>query len=436
MTDLPMTTAPPQAYDLAARPVPAPALSPLVNQRAAVVHDWLTVYGGAERVLEQMLRLLPRAEVFSPLSLLPEGEAGFLDGRPLHTSFLQRMPLLARHYQKYMPLVPLAVEGFDLSDYDLVLSSSYLAAKGVLAGADQLHVCYQHSPPRYAWDQQFEYLRDGGYERGLKRTVARALLHYIRINDVVSSNRVDLYVANSRWVAQRIWRAYRRRAEVVPPPVDTDAYTLSTDKDDYYVTVSRLVPYKRIDLLVEAFNGMPGRKLVVIGDGPERERLAALAGPNVEIMGHQDGGVVRERLQHARAFLFAALEDFGIAPVEAQACGTPVIAYGRGGALETVVPDRTGLFFGEQTPEAVAHAVEAFERRLDRFDPAEIRAHAEGFSAAAFRSRLADVVDRARGEFDRQGYVQEGELAPLPRATPLPAKGARPGLEALRVLSS
>ena len=395
--------------------------TPLRDLNAALVHDWLTVYGGAERVLEQLLEVLPRADVFSPLNILPDGDDAFLGGRDVTTSFLQRLPFLRRHYQKYMPLVPLAVEGFDCSSYDLVVSSSFLAAKGVLAGPDQLHVCYQHSPARYAWDQQFEYLAQGGYDRGAKRLVARALLHYLRLHDVASSNRVDLYVANSRWVAHRIWRAYRRRAEVVPPPVDTERFSLATEKDDYYVTVGRLMPYKRADVLVEAFRDMPRRKLVVIGEGPQYDALVAAAPPNVSVLGHQDSESVHRHLRHARAFLFAAREDFGIAPVEAQACGTPVIAFGAGGALETVVPGRTGVFFPEQTAEAVRHAVEAFEP--ERLDPSEIRRHAERFSAAAFRSRMGEVLERARSEFALDNHV--GPSSP-PALVPTSDDGARP----------
>ena len=369
--------------------------------RAAVVHDWLPVYGGAERVLEQMLHVLPQAEVYSLLDFVPEEQRGFLGGRTVQTSMIQRLPFARTRYRTYLPLAPLAIEGFDLSDAEIVLSSSYVVAKGVLTTAEQLHVSYVHSPVRYAWDLQFEYLRDGGYTRGLKGFMARSLLHYLRLYDVTSATRPDLLVANSRFVARRIWNTYRRRAAVVHPPADVDAFTLSTDKSGPYVTCARLVPYKRVDLLVEAFRQMPERELVVIGDGPDLERLQALAPPNVQLLGRQSHEVLAHYLRSAPAFLFGALEDFGIAPVEAMACGTPVVAYGRGGTLETVIDGVTGVHFHQQTPEAVVDAV----NRLDRLplEPERIRAHAEQFSPAHFRNNLATVLEEAWARFEHEG---------------------------------
>ena len=310
--------------------------------RTAIVHDWLPVYAGAERVLEQMIEVRPEADLFSLIDFVPPEDRAFLRGKPVETSFLQRMPLARTQYRTYLPLAPLAIEQFDLTGYDLVVSSSYVVAKGVLTSARQLHVSYVHSPVRYAWDLYWQYLREGRMERGLRSVAARAVLHYLRLYDVATAPRVDVFVANSQNVARRIWKTYRRRAAVLYPPVDTDAFTLERDKDDYYVTVSRLVPYKKVALLVEAFRRMPGRRLIVIGDGPERAKIEALAGPNVEVWGQQPAEVVRRTVAHARAFVFAAEEDFGIAPVEAQACGTPVIAYGVGGARETVLDGETG----------------------------------------------------------------------------------------------
>jgi glycosyltransferase involved in cell wall biosynthesis len=314
---------------------------------------------------------------------------------------IQGLPFARKRYRTYLPLAPLAIEGFDLSDASLVLSSSYVVAKGVLTTAEQLHVSYVHSPVRYAWDLQFTYLRDGGYTKGLKGFLARSLLHYLRLYDVTSASRPDLLVANSHFVAKRIWNIYRRRAAVIYPPVDIDAFTLSEDKTGPYVTCARLVPYKRVDLLVEAFRLMPDRELVVIGDGPDLERLQAMATPNVRFLGRQDHETLAHYLQHARAFLFGALEDFGIAPVEAMACGTPVIAYGRGGTLETVVDGVTGVHFHEQTPEAVADAVD----RLDRisFESEHIRAHAETYSAARFRTNLEGLLQEAWTRFEHEG---------------------------------
>lgn len=369
--------------------------------RAAVVHDWLPVYGGAERVLEQMLHVLPQAELYSLLDFVPEEQRAFLGGRKVHTSMIQRLPLARRKYRAYLPLAPLAIEGFDLSAHDLVLSSSYVVAKGVLTTADQLHVSYVHSPIRYAWDLQEAYLRDGGYTRGLKGFMARALLHYLRLYDVTSASRPDVLVANSHFVAQRIWNTYRRRAFVIHPPVDVDAFEPCEEKDGPYVTCARLVPYKRVDLLVEAFGRMPQRELVVIGDGPDLGRLQALAPANVRFLGRQPHEALAYYLRHARGFLFGALEDFGIAPVEAMACGTPVAAYGRGGALETVEEGVSGVLFHEQTPEAVCDAVERLERTP--FEADRIRAHAERFSAARFRAALNALLEQAWAQFAREG---------------------------------
>lgn len=361
----------------------------------ALVHDWLPVYAGAERVLEEMIRVVPQADLFSLLDFIPSDQRAFLGDREVKTSFIQRLPFARDHYRMYLPLCPLAIEGFDVTGYDVVVSSSYAVAKGVLTSPDQLHISYVHSPIRYAWDLQFQYLGQGPYKRGLGRFLARAVLHYIRLYDAVSADRPDLLLANSRHVAQRIWKVYRRRAAVIHPPVDIDAFPLHQDKDDFYVTLGRLVPYKRVDLLVKAFNQMPHRELFVIGDGPEFDRLSAIAEPNVVMLGHQPPEAVVYYLQRARAFVFAALEDFGIAPVEAQACGTPTIAFGRGGALETVIPGISGILFKEQSVDAVVEAVSQFEQERERFDADAVRENAKRFSAVRFRVQLADVLEQA-----------------------------------------
>jgi glycosyltransferase involved in cell wall biosynthesis len=391
-----------------------PALSGL---RAAVVHDWLPVYGGAERVLEQMLHVLPEAALYSLLDFVPEDQRAFLGGRTVQTSMIQRLPLARRKYRTYLPLAPLAIEGFDLAEHDLVVSSSYVVAKGVLTTADQLHVSYVHSPVRYAWDLQEAYLRDGGYTRGLKGFMARALLHYLRLYDVASASRPDVLVANSRFVARRIWNTYRRRAFVIHPPVDVDAFEPCETKEGPYVTCARLVPYKRVDLLVEAFGHMPQRELVVIGDGPELGRLQAHAPTNVRFLGRQPHEALTYYLRHARGFLFAAIEDFGIAPVEAMACGTPVAAFGRGGALETVEEGVSGVLFHEQTAEAVCDAVERLERAP--LEPGRIRAHAERFSAARFRAEFGALLEHVWARFEREG---SGALYALAEGTPPPGR--------------
>lgn len=371
--------------------------------KTAVVHEWLVNYMGSERVVEQLLHCYPEADLHCLIDFLPPGERGFIRDKPARTSFVQRLPGARRHYQSYLPLMPLAVEQFDLSAYDLVLSSSHAVAKGVLVGPHQLHICYCHSPIRYAWDLQHQYLREAGLTRGPKAWLVRWLLHRLRQWDARTANGVDAFVANSAFVAQRIWRAYRRAATVIHPPVDVDAFPMQADKDDYYLCASRMTPYKRVRLVVEAFSAMPQRRLVVIGDGPEMKRVRAAAGANVTLLGHQPHEVMREHMQRARAFVFAAEEDFGITPVEAQAAGTPVIAFGRGGVLETVqgldAPTPTGVFFAEQSVPALQAAVEAFEAAAGRISPEACRASAERFGVERFRSEFTGFVDRALERF-------------------------------------
>jgi glycosyltransferase involved in cell wall biosynthesis len=366
--------------------------------RVGVVHDWLPVYAGAERVLEQMLHVFPESALYSLIDFLPDEQREFLGGRPVHTSFIQRLPFARRHYRHYLPFAPIAIEQFDLSEHDVVLSSSYAVAKGVLTRPDQLHISYVHSPIRYAWDLYHEYV-DQGRLGWAQRLLARIVLHYMRLYDVSTAPRVDLFVANSQHVARRIWKTYRRRAEVIYPPVDVGRFTLQPKKDPFYLTMSRLVPYKRVDLVVEAFAQMPDKELVVIGDGPEYNAIKRLAGPNVTMLGYQPDDAVTYYMENARAFVFAAEEDFGIVPVEAQACGTPVIAYGRGGAQETVIPGTTGVFFAEQTVEHLKAAVAEFEDIRSRLNPADVRAQAERFSVATFREAFSHLVHTAYADF-------------------------------------
>jgi glycosyltransferase involved in cell wall biosynthesis len=369
---------------------------PLVTRslRVAVVHDWLTMSGGAERVLGAILECYPQAELFTLVDFLPDAERGFLGGRPVHTSFIQRLPLARRRYRDYLALMPYAVESFDLARFDLVISSSCCVAKGVITGPDQVHVSYVHSPMRYAWDLQHQYLHEHGLARGVRGLVARALLHKLRLWDVRTSNGVDCFISNSHFIARRVWKIYRRQALVIHPPVDTEYFQPGgAAREDYYVTAARLVPYKRTRLIIEAFARLPQRRLVVIGAGPEYRELKALAPPNVTLLGFQPNAVVREHLQRARAFVFAAQEDFGIAPVEAQACGTPVIAYGQGGATESVLDGRSGVFFPEQTVDALSAALQQFERREARFSAAEVRASALRFSAERFKQQFRACVE-------------------------------------------
>ncbi len=363
--------------------------------KIAIVHDWLVVQGGAERVLAQMIDCFPQADVYSLVDFLEDRAC--LRGHDVHTSFIQKLPFARKHYRSYLPLFPLAIEQFDLSGYDVVLSSSYAVAKGVLSGPDQFHASYVHSPVRYAWDLQHQYLDEAGLARGPKSVLARALLHYIRNWDARSANGVDGVIANSRFIARRIRKVYRRDSTVIYPPVDVEHLSLRTDKEPFYLTASRLVPYKRIDMIVDAFSRTPERRLVVIGDGPDMEKIRALAGPNVSLLGYQPFDVLHDHLQRARAFVFAAEEDFGISPLEAQACGTPVIAYGKGGVCETVRAwpgeRATGLFYRAQTADALLDALARFEA-LPRgtFDPHACRGNAVRFGAARFRDELTRFV--------------------------------------------
>lgn len=365
--------------------------------RVAIVSDWLTVYAGSERVVEQMLQVFPRAEVYAVVDFLEGKHREFLQGKGVHTSFLQNLPGARKHYRTYLPLMPLAIEQLDLRGYDLVISSSHAVAKGVITGPDTLHVGYIHSPPRYAWDLQHQYLEEAALSKGLKSALARGLLHYLRLWDGLAGQRPDVLVANSHYIARRIQKAYRRKAAVIYPPVDTNAFVLGQHKENFYLAASRMVPYKRMDLIVEAFAQMPDKKLVVIGDGPEMPKVQAKAGPNVTLLGYQPFEVLRDHMRRAKAFVFAAEEDFGIAPVEAQACGTPVIAFGRGGATETVVAGETGVFFHEQSVESLITAIEEFEKLS--FDPLRVRRNAERFSAERFRQEFAALVEREWDKF-------------------------------------
>ena len=368
--------------------------------RVAVVHDFLYTYAGAERVLEQILAVYPDADLFSLFDFLPPENRHFIREKAVKTTFIQKMPFARRKHRLYLPLMPLAIEQLDVSAYDLVISSSYLAAKGVITRPNQLHICYCHTPVRFAWDLQGQYLDQSKLLRGLRSLVARSILHYIRNWDVRSANGVDVFVTNSHFVGQRVEKVYRRKSTVIYPPVNTSRFTLHASKEDFYLTASRLVPYKRIDLIVEAFNRMPEKKLIIVGDGPEMEKLKAKAGPNVRLLGQQPAERLRRYLQLARGFVFAAEEDFGIAPVEAQACGTPVIAYGRGGVLESVVPGKTGTFFMEQTPQSIMHALAEFEKTT--WDPWAIHRHAENFGVRRFKKQLKKLVEKEWAEFQRR----------------------------------
>ena len=356
------------------------------------VHDWLTTYGGAELVLKAMLEIWPGTPIYTLVFDENGNCADIIQSNQIIGSSIQKLPFAKSRHRAYLPLMPLAIEQFDLSDYDLVISDNHAIAKGVITGPNTLHISYIHTPIRYAWDMQAQYLAKAGLDRGLRSFFARALLHYIRLWDIRTANGVDHYVSNSQYIARRIKKIYKRDATVIYPPVEIDRFSVREDKEDFYLSVSRLVPYKKVDLIVKAFTSMPDKKLVVIGSGPELKSLKKIATKNITFLGFQDNPVIEDHMQRARALVYAAEEDFGIVPLEAQACGTPVIAYGKGGALETVIPGETGCFFAEQTPEALIEAIETFEAN-DPLDPHKARAQAERFSKARFKEEFRAFVD-------------------------------------------
>ncbi len=401
------------------------------GRRVAVVHDWLYTIGGAERVLKQILLCYPGADVFCLFDALSESDRQEIGITRSRTSFLARLPGINTKHRLYLPLMPLAIEQLDLSSYDLVISSSYAVAKGVITGPDQVHVSYVHSPMRYAWDLQHQYLAESNLTRGVRSALARYLLHRLRIWDMRTSTAVDGYIANSAFVARRIAKLYGRGATVIPPPVSVTP-TLpgqpgeTSGGSPYFLAASRLVPYKNIRAIAQAFAALPEHRLVIAGDGPERGRIADVAGPNVTMVGRVDDARLRGLMAGARAFIFAAEEDFGIIPLEAQAMGTPVIALGKGGALETVIgagPSRTGSFFADPAPETIAAAL----RRFDAEPPpsrAICHANALRFSEARFRHRFTEFVEETIRRVRMSTSDQGGRLQ---EAAPADVEWARTG---------
>lgn len=375
--------------------------------KKALIHDFLSVCGGAEKCVESFTNIWDDIDVYSLVDYLSEEDrARVLKGKYAHTSFITKLPLTNKYFRYYFPLFPKAVERFDLSDYDLVLSSSHSAAKGVLTRPDQLHICYIYTPPRYLWDFYDSYRQSYGIDKGIKGIAAEYFLNRMRKWDIDTADRPNHYIAISKYVAERVHRIYGRQADIIYPPVDTDRFDLGTCTDSYYITSSRLVPYKRIDMIANAFT-LSGKKLVIIGDGPQMEKIRKAAGKNIEIMGRQNQETIIELTKKAKAFIFAAEEDFGIAPLEAQACGVPVIAYGRGGALETIngyfVGTRphngaTGIFFREQTVNSLNSAVACFEGHIDLFDKRTIRENSLRFGRQRFENEIQSYIENKLDE--------------------------------------
>jgi len=360
----------------------------------ALVHDWLTNMGGAERVLINFKEIYKNSPIYTTL-YNPAKLDNDLKNVDVRTSFLQNEKNIKKGHQSLLPYMPMAFESFDLNEYDVILSSSSSCAKGIVTSPNSLHICYCHTPMRYSWEFYYEYEKDWNMKK-IKRNMLKYFINYMRLWDNVSSCRVDYFIANSKNVALRIWKHYRRESVVIHPPVRCHLFNLSDIDEEYYMILSRLVPYKKVELAVRAFNEL-GLPLIVIGDGVEREKLKSIAKDNVRILGRQPDEVVKEYYSKCRAFIFPGEEDFGITSLESQASGRPVIAYERGGVLETVVKDETGVFFKEQTVESLKNAVRRFESM--KFDKMIIRKHAEGFSEEIFKDKIGNFVKSKYDDF-------------------------------------
>lgn len=370
--------------------------------RIAIIQEWLVTVGGSDKVVKAILDVFPDADIYTLVAKKEICDELGIPWKKVHTSFIQKLPLGTKKHRAYLPLFPFAVEQFDLRGYDVIISSSHAVAKGVLTKADQLHICYCHSPIRYVWDMYNEYLEEAHLDKGLKSWLVRYMLHRIRKWDMLSSFRVDHFISNSNYVGRRIKETYRRESTTIHPNIDISAFELCEDKQDFYLASSRLVSYKKIDIIIEAFNRMPDKKLIVIGGGPNLAEYQKLAKSNVTVMGYQPFDVLKDKMQHARAFVFAADEDFGMIPIEAESCGTPVIAYGHGGSLETVCEGKTGLFFKEQTSDAIIEAVNRFEAMGKKpFNYKTCREWAEEFSEERFKQEIKTFVETKYKEFNQ-----------------------------------
>lgn len=366
----------------------------------AIVCDWLESYAGAERVIEEIINIFPQAEIFAVVDFVAEEDRFFLKNKPVKTTFIQRLPFSKKLYRHYLPLMPFAIEQLDLRNYDIIISSSHAVAKGVITSPDQLHISYIHSPLRYAWDMHNEYLEQSGVSSGIKSWLIRYLLHKIRIWDVTSAQRIDHIIANSKFIAKRIKKFYNRTADVIYPPVDISTFQPGTEnRKNYYITVSRLVGYKKTDLIIDAFRNLPDEEIIIIGDGPEKKKLMENLPSNVKLLGFQPQEKIISLLQEAKAFIFAAREDFGIAPVEAQACGTPVIALNAGGTLETIVnidcDNPTGILFESQDRESIINAIKRFNESSGKITSENCRKQAERFSSSTFRNNIKIYIEKS-----------------------------------------
>ena len=362
--------------------------------KTAIVHEWLVNYAGSEKVVESFTSIWPSADVFTLVDFLDDDlRKIILKGKKTKTTFIQKLPYAKKQHRKYLPLFPHAIESFNLKNYELIISSSHSVAKGVRTKKNQLHICYCHTPMRYAWDEAEYYLKEAKLDSGIKGFISHLVLKYLQKWDVKSSKNVNYFIANSQHIANKIKRIYNRDAEVIYPPVDVNKFSVTTEKEDFYLTASRLVPYKRMDLIVDAFAKMLDKKLVVIGSGPEKEKILAKATPNVDVIGYQDFESLRDYMQKAKAFVFAAEEDFGIIVVEAMACGTPVIAGNYGGTAESVIDGVTGILFKKQDVDSIVEAVKKFDVISHSINYREIRLHSEKFSREMFEEKIKSYTD-------------------------------------------
>ncbi len=379
------------------------------TMKIAIIHDWLTGMRGGEKCLEVICKLYPSADLFTLLHV-PGKVSPVIESHRIHTSFIQNLPFSKSKYRYYLPLMPFAIETFDLKEYDLILSSSHCVAKSVKPGPNSLHICYCHTPMRYIWDQFDQYFGKGK-SSWLSATVMKLLRPWLQRWDIKTSRRVNNFIANSRHVQKRIKKYYGKESTIIHPPVDTELFTpdQAEGKGDYFLIVSAFAPYKRLDLAVEAFNQL-GLPFFVVGEGQDGKRLKEMAKPNIKFEGWLNNAQIRSHFSRSRAFVFCGEEDFGITLLEAQAMGRPVIAFGRGGALETVIPDSqtwkpeteipksctsqpTGVFFYEQTPEALINAIKHFESIESQFDPNAIREHAQKFDLSVYTDRMKNFID-------------------------------------------
>jgi len=359
--------------------------------RVAVVHDWLVVNGGAEKVLREILEVFPEADIFTLVDFLtPKDRLDILKRKKTTTSFIQKLPFAKGAFRNYLPLFPRAIESLDLSSYNLIISSSWAVAKGVRRGKNQTHICYCHTPIRYAWDLYTEYTEN---LKQPKKFMVQKSLEYIRRWDIDSLDRIDHFIANSNFVKERIKRIYKRDAVVINPPVDIKKFRLYTKKENFYLTASRLVPYKKTKLIVEAFNRMPNRNLIVIGSGDEFENIKDISKPNIKLLGYVDSEILIDYMQRAKAFIYGAIEDFGIVPIEAMACGTPVIALGYGGIRDSLIDGLNGIFFKEQTINDIIHSIDKFESMSFNFEA--ISSSVERFSIERFRREFKSFIERS-----------------------------------------